>query len=73
MERALGGGPILQVGGTRVARADQGEDARAARGGGLDQRLQRVPAQQRVGGEGVGVRPVTGPQGVGVSPTNAWA
>ena len=45
---------VLDVGGAGVAGADQGEDAGAGARGGRDQRLERVEAEQRVGGEGVG-------------------
>ena len=71
---ASGAGRSIDVGGAGVGGADEGEDAGAGRLGGRDQRLERVAAEQRVGGEGVGAearRP--GPTGVGVEPTSAWA
>jgi hypothetical protein len=52
--RALRGRQVLEVGGARVACADKREDACPRRVRGGDQRLQRVGAEQRVGGEGVG-------------------
>ena len=45
---------VLEVGGARVRGPDQREDAGAGLGGRVDERLERVAAQQRVGGEGVG-------------------
>lgn len=54
MQRRLGGGQILQVGGAGIAGADQGEDPGLGLGGGGDQRLERVAAEQRVDGDRVG-------------------
>jgi hypothetical protein len=54
VQRGLGRGQILDVGGAGVAGADKGEDPGAGRGGGFDKRLERVATEQRVGGEGVG-------------------
>ena len=45
---------VLQLGGAGVRGADEHEAAGAGRGRGLDQRLERVAPEQRVGGEGVG-------------------
>ena len=73
VQRPLGGRQVLDVGGAGVAGADQGEDPRPGRLGGGDQRLQRVEAEQRVGGEGVGTEPRDRAPGVGVSPTSACA
>lgn len=55
MQRRLRGRQVLQVGGAGVAGADQREDPGAGLGGGGDQRLQRVEAEQGIGGEGIGV------------------
>ena len=74
VQRRLGRRQVLQVGGAGVAGANQGEDAGAGARGGLDQRLERVAAEQRVGGEGIGAearrRP---PRASAVSPTSACA
>jgi len=59
----LGRRQVLQVGGAGVAGADQGEDPRPGLGRGGDQRLERVAAEQRVGGEGVGVETADGAPG----------
>ena len=48
---------VLDVGGARIAGADQGEDPGSGALGRRDQRLQGVEAEQRVGGEGVGPEP----------------
>lgn len=53
VEWLLRGGQVLDVDGTGVAGADQGEDPRTGFGGRGDQRLQRVGAEQGVGGEGI--------------------
>ena len=65
----LGRRQVLHVGGPGVAGPDQDEDAGTGSLRRRDQGLQRIDAEQRVGGEGVRVEPRTGPQGVGVSPT----
>ena len=57
VQRLLRRRQVLDVGGAGVAGADQGEDAGPGLRGGGDQRLQRVEAEQRVGGEGVGAEP----------------
>jgi hypothetical protein len=54
VQGSVRGRQVLDVGGARVAGADQDEDAGTGLGGSTDQRLQRVAAEQRVGGEGVG-------------------
>ena len=54
VQRRLGGGQVLDVGGAGIAGADEGEDARPRRLGRGDERLERVAAEQRVGREGVG-------------------
>jgi hypothetical protein len=59
----LGSREILDVGGARVAGADQREDTRPRLGRGGDQRLERVEAEQRVGGEGVGAEAGNGAPG----------
>ena len=85
--RALGdelGEPLVQrplAGAGRSSRSaapglrgpHEDEDPRAGRGGGLDQRLERVAAEQRVGVKASAPRPSTSPHGVGVEPTSAWA
>ena len=73
MQRLLRRRQVLDVGRAGIAGPHQSEDASAGRRRRLDQRLERVRAEQRVGGEGIGAQPGTGPQGVGVSPTRAWA
>ena len=45
---------VLEVRGARVRGVHEQEAAGAARRGGLDQRLERVAPEQRVGGERVG-------------------
>jgi hypothetical protein len=54
VQRRVGSGQVLQVGGTRVAGADEDEDAGPGLGGRGKERLERIAPQQRVGGEGVG-------------------
>ena len=49
---------VLELGGPGVRGADEHEAARVGARGGLDQRLERVAPEQRVGGEGVGAEPV---------------
>jgi hypothetical protein len=63
VQRRLRGRQVLDVGGTRVAGADQGEDPGPRLGRGGDERLERVAPQQRVGGEGVGAEPGDGAPG----------
>jgi hypothetical protein len=53
VQRPLRGGQVLQVGGAGVAGPDQREDPGPRGLGRGDQRLQRVAAEQRVGGEGI--------------------
>lgn len=60
VQRGLGGRQVLEVGGAGVAGADEGEDPRSRLRRSGDQRLQRVPSQQRVGGEGVGAEAADG-------------
>jgi hypothetical protein len=61
VQRRLGRGQVLQVGGAGVAGADQGEDPRPSLGRGGDQGLEGVPPEQGVGGEGVGAKSRHGP------------
>ena len=63
MQRRLGRGQVLQVGGAGVAGADEGEDSRPGLGRGGDQRLEGVAPEQGVGGEGVGAEAGDGPPG----------
>ena len=51
---------VEQVGGARVGGAHEHERAGSVGARGLDQRLERVAAEQRVGGEGVGAQAVDG-------------
>ena len=51
---------VLDLGRTGVRGANEHEAACAGRGCGLDQRLQGISPQQRVGGEGVGSQPGDG-------------
>ena len=54
---------VLEVRGAGVRRADEDEHPGAGGAGGLEQRLERVDAEVRVGGECVAPRPATGPNG----------
>ena len=54
VQRRLRRGQVHQVGGTGVAGADEDEHPRTRLLAGGDQRLERVAAEQRVGGEGIG-------------------
>jgi hypothetical protein len=55
VQRRLRRRQVLQVGGAGVAGADQGEHPRPGLGRGGNERLERVAAEQWVGGESVGV------------------
>jgi hypothetical protein len=63
VQRQLRRRQVLQVGGTRIAGADEGEHPSPGlrRGGG--QRLEGVAAEQGVGGESVGTEALHGPPG----------
>ena len=54
---------VLEIGGAGVAGADEREDSGAGGGGGLDQGLQGVGPEQRVGGERVDAEAGNGPPG----------
>ena len=71
VQRRLAG--VLELGGAGVRGADEHEAAGALRGGCLEQRLERVAAEQRVRREGVGAEAGHVAEGVGVRPTRAWA
>ena len=73
MERSPARLEIEDVGGTGIGGPDEDEDAGADRGRLLDQRLERVGAEQRVEGDRVGAEPGIGPQGVSVCPKSASA
>ena len=56
---------VLKLGRARVRGAHEHEAARAGGGRGVDQRLERVAAEQRVGGEGVGAQAGDGAERAG--------
>jgi hypothetical protein len=65
VQRRLRRRQVLQIGGAGVAGADQGEHSRPGLGRSDEERLERVAAEQRVGGEGVGVEAAHGAPGGG--------
>ena len=74
VQRPLGRRQVLDVGGAGIAGADQGEDP----GPGRPRPPRPAAPARRRPSSGLAVKasapsPATGPQGVGVSPTSAWA
>ena len=56
MQRRLALGLVLQLGGAQVGGAHEHECARTGGAGRAHDRLQRIPAEQRVGRDGVGAK-----------------
>jgi hypothetical protein len=63
VQRRLGRRQVLEVRRAGIAGADEGKYPRSRLGCGSDQRLQRVPSQQGIGGEGVGAKAADGAPG----------
>ena len=63
---------VLEIGGARVAGADQGEDAGAAASAAATSGSRASAPSSGLAVKASAPSPATGPQGVGVSPTSAW-
>ena len=73
VQRLLGRGQVLQVGGPGVAGADQGEDPRPASAAAATSGSSASRPSSGLAVKASASSPATGPQGVGVSPTRACA